>query len=466
MTSALEQGSAAIDGLRVILRTAGYTKDAVAAATSVTDAVASPSLSAIAAYVQTDRDDPLAVLARLFTLGAPEKRERVERVLPDLDVDALAAAGVLQADGDNVSSPLRIDEVYGLLVAWDLDRERDDFVVGVSPSTMLAATHAPRARAGSALDVGTGTGLHALLAARHCDRVVATDFNPRACWMTELNARLNQVGNIETRVGSFFEPVEGERFDLVVVNPAVRDLAGRAVPVPRRRLRGRRPVPHDAGRAAALPGGRRLRHAPVQLDPRRRRALVRADRARPGGQRLRRGHGAHHARLSRSSTRRAGTRPHHIGDERGYQRVLREWVGHFESHGIERISSAMVVLRRRPGARNWRRAVSLARRPETVDGVALAELFDTQDRLDGLDDDGLLATHLLTPPELRVERFERPGEAPGACSTWTPPSASGGRSRPRWRTSCCGSTAPLRWRRSTAPRTSWRACARSSSSAS
>jgi hypothetical protein len=103
---------------------------------------------------------------------------------------------------------------------------------------------------------------------------------------------------------------------------------------------------------------------------------------------------------------------HHIGDERGYQRVLREWVEHFESHGIERISSAMVVLRRRPGARNWRRAVSLTRRPETVDGVALAELFDTQDRLDGLDDDGLLATHLLAPPELRVERFGRPGEAP------------------------------------------------------
>ena len=34
-------------------------------------------------------------------------------------------------------------------------------------------------------------------------------------------------------------------------------------------------------------------------------------------------------------------------------------IDHFEANGIERVSNAMVVLRHRPGARHWRRAVSL-----------------------------------------------------------------------------------------------------------
>ena len=37
--------------------------------------------------------------------------------------------------------------------------------------------------------------------------------------MPAFNAALNGVSNVETRHGSFFDPVEGERFDLIVANP-------------------------------------------------------------------------------------------------------------------------------------------------------------------------------------------------------------------------------------------------------
>ena len=43
--------------------------------------------------------------------------------------------------------------------------------------------------------------------------------NARALEYAELNAALNGVHNVELRRGSFFEPVEGEQFDLVVANP-------------------------------------------------------------------------------------------------------------------------------------------------------------------------------------------------------------------------------------------------------
>src|SRR5205823_7337283 len=66
--------------------------------------------------------------------------------------------------------------------------------------------------------VGTGSGVQAILAARHATHVVATDVNPRALAFTELNAALNGLTNVETRLGSFFEAVEGERFDLITCN--------------------------------------------------------------------------------------------------------------------------------------------------------------------------------------------------------------------------------------------------------
>ena len=49
-------------------------------------------------------------------------------------------------------------------------------------------------------------------------QVVATDVNRRALWMTRLNAALNGV-SVEVRDGSFFEPVAGEKFDLIATNP-------------------------------------------------------------------------------------------------------------------------------------------------------------------------------------------------------------------------------------------------------
>ena len=61
--------------------------------------------------------------------------------------------------------------------------------------------------------------MQALLAAEHSGHVVATDINERALHFARFNAILNGVENVEFRHGSFFEPVAGERFGLVVCNP-------------------------------------------------------------------------------------------------------------------------------------------------------------------------------------------------------------------------------------------------------
>ena len=48
--------------------------------------------------------------------------------------------------------------------------------------------------------------------------MVATDVNPRALAFASLNAALNGLDNVETRLGSLFAPVAGDTFDLITCN--------------------------------------------------------------------------------------------------------------------------------------------------------------------------------------------------------------------------------------------------------
>ena len=111
-----------------------------------------------------------------------------------------------------------------LLIASDRQLEpgadaRPDHVAGVHRPSLTLSHLTVRRPVETALDVGTGNGIQAILAARHSGRVVATDVNARALEFAAFNAQLNGVENVELREGSFFEPVEGERFGLVTCNP-------------------------------------------------------------------------------------------------------------------------------------------------------------------------------------------------------------------------------------------------------
>jgi release factor glutamine methyltransferase len=70
------------------------------------------------------------------------------------------------------------------------------------------------------LDMGTGSGICAVFAARHARRVVAVDINLAAVRCAGINALLNHVEHkIDLRHGDLFAPVLEERFDLILFNP-------------------------------------------------------------------------------------------------------------------------------------------------------------------------------------------------------------------------------------------------------
>lgn len=89
-----------------------------------------------------------------------------------------------------------------------------------SDSRLLAAEVAIRVRpTDRVLDVFSGSGVQAITAAMAGAREVwAIDVARRASLSIALNARLNGV-RVRASRGDLFEPVRGERFDLIVANP-------------------------------------------------------------------------------------------------------------------------------------------------------------------------------------------------------------------------------------------------------
>jgi len=92
---------------------------------------------------------------------------------------------------------------------------------GIDPGTALLIENLTLRRSDRVLDLGCGWGAVGVAAAKSAPegRVVLTDVNRRATRLARENLERNRVRNGEVRVGSLFEPVEGETFDVIATNP-------------------------------------------------------------------------------------------------------------------------------------------------------------------------------------------------------------------------------------------------------
>jgi methylase of polypeptide subunit release factors len=220
---------ALVDRLRDALSAGGFGYDAVAALLGPTAHAALGRNETTPGLRATRGGSPLETLVRLWPLQAPVGAEHADRALPGL-VEPLAAAGFLDRSGGEVRARVDVrpyaDDGRDWWVLSDLTPGLDgapiavgaDHVLGISSASSSLAQLTVREPFDRALDLGTGCGVQALHLAEHVRDIVATDVNERALAMTRLNARLNQV-TVDVRGGSLYEPVAGERFDLVVTNP-------------------------------------------------------------------------------------------------------------------------------------------------------------------------------------------------------------------------------------------------------
>lgn len=213
--------------LREALSDASYTVDTVRGVLGSRASAALDRNETTPGRMAVRDESPVATLTRLWALQDTVSRAEADAALP---VDPLVAGGFLEADDDAVRALVDVrpyaDDAGDWWVVADLtpgmDGERgriaDDHVLGLNAASSTLAQLTVRRPAGRALDLGTGCGVQALHLARHCGTIVGTDVNPRALALASVTARLNGIG-VDLRAGSLFEPVRGERFDLIATNP-------------------------------------------------------------------------------------------------------------------------------------------------------------------------------------------------------------------------------------------------------
>lgn len=365
-----------------MLRLAGYERDGIQQRLATGDQLLARSPE-LPSYLRRLGDaDELAVLLRLFLLGVPVSRARLKELVTAQLQARLTGAGLLLDDAGVVHGAARLVPHDELLIASDHAEAAEghsDHVPGVHRPSVALAHLTVRGEGEQALDIGTGNGIQAILLAAHAERVVATDVNARALSYATFNAALNGVRNIELRRGSFFEPVEGEQFDLVVANPPY-------VVSPERAYLFR-----DSGMHGDAVSEHVVRAAPASLAPGAFASLLIAWALDPDDPAERprgwlEGSGCDTFLLHTSTddpietaamwNRELLDRPDAYAD------ALDRWLTYYRQLGIEQLGYACLVLRKRTDGRDgWFEALQLPRAALRPAGRHVRNLFETHDRL-------------------------------------------------------------------------------------
>jgi methylase of polypeptide subunit release factors len=351
-------------------------------------------------------------LLRLFFLGRAVGEDELADAIAPVPVESLIGAGIIwREEPGRLRATARIECRNDWLIFSDFfdvlsnAPPRPDHVMGLAPSTVVLGALTPRRSVESALDLCTGGGFHAMLATAHAERIVATDINARALNFAAMNARLNGAAGPEFRQGSFFEPVAGEKFELIVANPPFvispstqlifRDggLGGDAVT--ERMVKGSAEHLEEGGFAMMLANW--MHSTPDDWQSRITQWSqgigcdawwLRFDQDDPLS------YAVHWLQQSEH------------GDAANSQRVIEDWLDYFEKIGARVFSSGVVVLRKRSGVTNWVRCDSV---PGTTSvkpcGDQVERIFDSESLLQELaDESDLLERTFKLHPEHMIDQ--------------------------------------------------------------
>ncbi|MET9567925.1 methyltransferase [Streptomyces virginiae] len=409
--------------LRSAMLAAGFTAD------GLLDLLGAPAYAALARSetvpalraTRGGGEGPLATLVRLFLLQQPVPYVHAASACP---VEAALADGWLRREGDEVHATVDVRPYGGpggedwFIVsdlgcavggAGGIGSREEGVVLGVGGASTTLAGITVRTPVGSALDLGTGSGIQALHATRHATRVTATDVNPRALGFTRLTLALSGAPEAELLTGSLYEPVGEATYDLIVSNPPF-------VISPGARLTYR-----DGGM-----GGDDLCRTLVQEA---------GERLNPGGYAQFLGNWQHvegedwHDRLRswvprgcdawivqrdvQDVTQYAELWLRDAGDHRTdpaeYARRYEDWLDEFDARKTRSVGFGWITLRRTDAAEP---SIVVEEWPHTVEqplGEAVLAHFARQDYLREHDDAALLEAHFTLVEEVVQEQVGPPG---------------------------------------------------------
>ncbi|WP_370891035.1 methyltransferase [Janibacter sp. GXQ6167] len=411
-----------IDALRVDL--AEFTADGIAERLGPVAAGAIGREDPVPArrVVKGERD-PLATLIRCFVLGDPVEADDLAAALPTLGLDAARRAQLVSADGTRALVELSPhgDEGHDWVIASDLSEVATggplaaDHVLGVGGASRTLASWTPRPRVRRALDLGTGCGVQALHLSGHAESVVASDISARALAFARFNAALAGQ-EWELREGSMLDPVEGERFDLVVSNPPFV-ITPRTGDLPLYEYR-------DGGRSGDAIVAELVTGLGAHLAPGGIAQLLGNWEVRRGEEwRDRVGAWCDASGLDAWVIQRedqdpaeyASTWARDIGYSVGssaYEVMMNAWLDDFAARGVERIGFGVVTLHRPASERApWRDLTEHYGPVASPMGPSVLASLQARVWIAEHDDDALLDTRWTSTSDVTEERHSTPGSA-------------------------------------------------------
>jgi len=397
--------------LRPVLQHARYEPDHVKKLVCV-DGL-DPVRGVAALWLRPGADEPLALLVRLFIGGETLDGDRAAAAVAPVSLSRLQTAGVLERAHDGVRALVRLDPLPGIVVASDPrpanGRLPRDHVIYPGPAAEVLAALTIRQTAATVLDLCCGSGVQALLAARHAGQVIGTDLNPRALQLAAFSAGLSGVENVTWRQGDLFEPLGPDQFDLIVANPpfvisptrelTFRDSGRPADQLSREVLVGVAARLKEGGFGHVLCGWVQRAGEHWTASPRRwlqgsgcDAVVLRLDSDTAASYAIR--------WTSADAASPAEAAQHAAG-----------WVDYYRTLGIDRITTALVVLRRRHGA-TWLHTDELVRRGWNA-GPHLERVFKGHDALNSLpNQQALLERPLQLAPGVSLTQRHQPTGQP------------------------------------------------------
>jgi SAM-dependent methyltransferase len=175
-------------------------------------------------------EDRIDNLILLFIDGREVSTDLITKQISAKFVDDALAMGLVRKTGGSLKSDFCVFPCFGKYLVTDQAEKNTAinqvmFLWGESFLLGGLVHRTPRRRG---IDLGTGSGIHAILASDHCERVVGADVSPRAIAFSKFNAVLNGKRNIDFVSSDLFNSISGT-CDLLVSNvPYAPDTAANA----------------------------------------------------------------------------------------------------------------------------------------------------------------------------------------------------------------------------------------------
>ena len=175
-------------------------------------------------------EDAIDNIITLFIDGKQVNTDLIAKQISSNFIDAALEMGLIEKDGDSLTSPFCLFPCFGKYIVTD-QAEKNTAINQVmwlwGESYILGGfvRRTPRRRG---IDLGTGSGVHAILASDHCAQVVGGDVSPRALRFSRFNAALNEKSNLEFVLSDLLNSISGT-CDLLTANvPYAPDTAAKA----------------------------------------------------------------------------------------------------------------------------------------------------------------------------------------------------------------------------------------------